>query len=139
MIRAAVNGRLGADPVSRTIRNGNLMITTAIAVDVNRSGDEPATEWIHLIGFGAVGELLARHRKADVVAVMGAMTRSTFTGRDGNKRTTWSLTVESVVSARTVRPGGRRQASAQPAARRETPGRTIPDDAVTDLWPAGAA
>jgi single-strand DNA-binding protein len=137
MIEASLHGRLGGDPVERATRTGKSMMTASIAVSVGRPGEPEVTEWVNLVAFGKAGELLVRHQKGDVVAVMGTLTRSTFTRRDGEERTSWSLTVESIASARTVRPGGRRQPSGQPAARREPPGRAIPDDAVADLYAGG--
>jgi single-strand DNA-binding protein len=138
MIQVSVHGRLGADPVERQTRNQKIMITASIAVSAGRPGEPEVTEWFGLLGFGKVGELLARHHKGDIIAVMGPMTRSTFVGRDGAERTSWSLTAETLISARTIRPGGRRQPSAQPAARRESPGRAMHADDVAGLWPGGS-
>src|SRR4051794_10662313 len=104
MIRAALHGRLGADPVARMTRTGNAMVTASVAADVGRPGDEPETEWINLVGFGAVGEQLARHGKGELVTVMGVMTRSTFIGRDGSQRSSWGIAVEAILSIHTIRP-----------------------------------
>jgi single-stranded DNA-binding protein len=115
------------------------MITASIAVNVARPGEPEVTEWINLVAFGKAGEALARHQKGDLVAVMGPLTRLNFVARDGTERTSWSLTVDSLVSARTVRPGGRRPPSASPAARRETPrGAIHPHDDAAGRW-AGSA
>jgi single-strand DNA-binding protein len=102
MIRASIHGRLGGDPVQRKTRAGKPMATVSVAVDVAKPGDEPATEWISLVAFGKAAEALAQHRKGDVVSAMGVMTRSTFAGRDGNEKVSWSLLAESLLSARTV-------------------------------------
>jgi single-strand DNA-binding protein len=108
VITAAAYGRLGADPVSRTTAAGKDMVTGALAVDVARPPSESDdTEWIGIVAFGAVANTLLLHRKGDLIAAMGRLCRNRFTGLDGTERVSWSLTVGSIVSARTVRPGGR--------------------------------
>ena len=106
MITASVYGRLGADPVERQTKNGKVMVTASLAVSAGRSDAGEETVWFSLAAFGRAGETLARHAKGDLLAAMGPLHRTRFTGRDGQERQGWSLTVESVVSARTVRPGG---------------------------------
>jgi hypothetical protein len=39
MIRGAVCGRLGGDPVVRAMRTSATMVTASLAVDVGRGGD----------------------------------------------------------------------------------------------------
>jgi single-strand DNA-binding protein len=147
MIRAAIHGRLGNNPVQREIRSGKPMVTASVAVNVAKQGEEPATEWISLAAFGSAGEILARHEKGDVITAMGTLTGSTLTGRGGAERTSWSLLLEGVPSTRVVannkRPrenAGRRPhaqgRSPHPASRRPASdsGPPLPDDPVTDLW-----
>ena len=144
MIRAAIHGRIGADPVQRETRTGKSMCTASVAVNVAKVGEEAATEWIGIVAFGAVGEALARHAKADPISVMGTLTRSTFKGRDGQERCSWSLLAEAVLSARPIgrprartsgaqrrprAPGPVRRHAASPAA-----GAPMPNDRVDDLW-----
>ena len=117
MITAAVYGRLGADPVERLTKNSKAMTTATVAVDAARHGADADTVWFGLVAFGRAAEALARHVKGDLLAVMGPLHRTRFTGRDGQERQAWSLTAESVVSARTVRPsGGRKRAETMKAA-----------------------
>ncbi len=111
MIRAALHGRLGADPIERETRNGKQMATATIAVNAARPDADPDTEWFSVIAFGHAAKDLLRHAKGDLCAIMGALQRTRYTGRDGQEREGWSLTAESIVSARTVRPsGGRKRA-----------------------------
>ena len=112
MIRASLYGRLGGDPVGRTTKNNRTMVTASLAVDVAGFGaDENHTEWIGLCAFGKRAEDLARHRQGDLLGVMGQLTKRKYEGRDGTERESWSATVEAIVSARTVRPGGGRKKS----------------------------
>jgi single-strand DNA-binding protein len=118
------------------------MVTGAVAVNAARAGNAEMTEWISVAAFGRISDELARCRKGDLVALMGTLHRSSFTGRDGQARSSWSLTVESVISARTVRPRGSRRA-VRVAARSARPqaGRTsgLPDDRIDDLYADGLA
>jgi single-strand DNA-binding protein len=141
MIRAAIYGRLGGTPVNRTTRSGNEMVTASLAVDVARTGADQDTEWVSIAAFGAAAEALARHEKGDLMAINGQLHRTHFNGRDGQERSVWSLTADSIVSARTVRPGGRcsavprpktrRTQNAQPALREGPP---LLADSVDALW-----
>ena len=154
MIRAAIHGRLGSDPAQRQTRAGSAMVTTSVAVNVARTGEEPATEWFNLVALGAAGELLAQHCKGDLVEVMGPLTRSTFTDREGNQRASWGVLVEALLSARTARyvhapkrrdpgasprpRGGRASARSPYSAPRKlerTSSPDLPADRVDDLWP----
>lgn len=153
MIRAVIHGRLGGDPVQRETRGGKQMTTVSIAVDAGRTGEDSITEWIGVVAFGAASESLSRHVKGDLVTVMGVLTKSTFTGRDGQKRSGWSVAAEAILSVRTsrdVRSPKRRDPSASPQPRGarasirslystpQKPGRTsgqeLPADRVDDLY-----
>ena len=137
MIRAAINGRLGADPVERTTRGGKPMVTASVAVDVGRPGEDPQTEWINLVAFGTAAEVLADHAKGDLVAVMGPLTRSAFTGRDGIERCSWSVLAEAILSIRSIAPqrrSPRRRPYTKPrAVDQPSEGPPLPDEAVGDL------
>ncbi len=109
MIRASIYGRLGADPVERETRNGKEMVTVSLAVNAGRPDVGEETQWFNLVAFGRAAKDMMRHAKGDLLAAMGPLHRTRFTGRDGQEREGWSLNVESIGSARTVRPGGGRK------------------------------
>ncbi len=96
-------GRLGRIPEQRTTAAGKAMVTGAIVVDLGRDGEMP--EWFSLAAFGTAGEALARHAKGDMIAVSGKLTKSVWTGKDGVERSGFSVLVDTLASARTVRPG----------------------------------
>jgi single-stranded DNA-binding protein len=79
------------------------MITGAMVVDLGRDGEMP--EWFSLVAFGTIGKALAKHGKGDMAAVSGRLTKSAWTGRDGAERTSFSVCVDGIASARAVRPG----------------------------------
>ncbi len=109
MIRASVYGRLGAAPVERQTKNGKAMVTVSLAVSAGRPDADEETVWFSLAAFGRTAETLARHAKGDLLAVMGPLHRTRFTRRDGQEREGWSLNVDAIVSARTVRSSGGRK------------------------------
>jgi len=116
MMQAAIHGRLGRDPVTRTTRNGNEMASTTVAVDVTGHGDETErTAWVDLTCFGRLAEQLARHGKGDMVSASGRLTLRVWTDREGNERQGWQMVANSLVSARTVRPGGRKKGDGERA------------------------
>ncbi len=103
MTTIQIYGRLGRDPEQRTTANGKAMVTASMVVDLGRDAEAP--EWFSLAAFGATGEVLAKHAKGDMVAVSGKLTKSTWTGKNGAERSGFSVFVDSITSARTVRPG----------------------------------
>jgi single-strand DNA-binding protein len=145
LIRAVIHGRIGNDPVQRETRTGTSMCTTSVAVNVAKPNEDAVTEWISVAAFGSVGEVLARHEKGDAITAMGALTRSSFTGRDGQQRTVWSLLAESLLSVRTVRTSGARQQTlkSRPRGAPRPPAMPPPgplaDDPLGDLWRDGAS
>jgi len=101
MIRAALHGaRLGADPVRRETRSGNIMVTCHLAVDVSRGDESESLEWISVAAFAGVAESLAGQRKGDVIGISGRLFCTRFTGRDGGERTGWQLTADSIITTR---------------------------------------
>ena len=68
------------------------------------------------MAFGELAESLARHLKGDMVGAFGRVKINRFTNRDGEAREELSIMADSLVSARTVRPGGgrKKQATAAP-------------------------
>jgi single-strand DNA-binding protein len=144
MIRASIHGRLGGDPVQREARAGKPMVTVSVAVNVAKAGEEPASEWIGIVAFGAAAEALARHTKGDLISAMGPLTRSSFIDREGREKVSWSLLAESMISVRTTydRP---RNADTSPRWCRRYPN-SRPDrdtappmtaDGIDDLWRDG--
>ncbi len=114
MIHAAVHGRVGDNPIKRQTRGGKTMVTASVAINAGRPDVGDATIWLSLAAFGRAAEALARHVKGDLLGAMGRLYHTKFTARDGTEREGWSLTIDQLMSARTVRPhGGRRRAEAQ--------------------------
>jgi single-strand DNA-binding protein len=96
-------GRFGRAPEQRTTRTGKAMVTASMVVDLGRDAEAP--EWFSLIAFGSAAEVLAKHGKGDMAAISGRLTKSAWKARDGAERSGFSVLVDSIASARTVRPG----------------------------------
>jgi single-strand DNA-binding protein len=111
-MQASAYGRLGGDPREIATSTGNPMVVCSLAVDVARgeSSDAPPL-WLNLIAFGRVAEALAKHNRGDLISVSGRVQINRWRDKSGAEREQFQLVVDTVISARTVRPGGRRKAS----------------------------
>ncbi|MGH8659724.1 MAG: single-stranded DNA-binding protein [Gammaproteobacteria bacterium] len=95
-------GRLGRDPEERTTAGGKSMVTASMVVNLGR--DEELSEWFSLVAFHKVGERLALHVKGDMVAVNGKLSKNTWNGKDGEKRSGFSVLVDCLASAKAAAP-----------------------------------
>lgn len=84
----------------------------SLAVEV---ADDGEPEWLGVVAFAETAETLARHAKGDCVSVSGRLQRRTYTTRSGEERQQLQVVADSLVSARSVRPGKRRQQGQQQA------------------------
>lgn len=110
-------GRLVADPQTRTTGKGTNMTMARLAVSLpcNASEAGQATFWLGVIAFGKQADALAKHRKGDLVSVAGNMQLNQWTGQDGTAQQGYQVIADSVLSARTVRPGGKAEQQGQAA------------------------
>ena len=115
-------GRLVADPETRTTGKGTNMAMARLAVSLpcNTAEDGQSTFWLGVIAFGKQADALARHVKGDLVSVAGNMQLNQWKGQDGGTLQGYQVLADSVISARTVRPGGKvgQQGQATDALRR---------------------
>lgn len=103
-------GRLVADPQTRTTTNGNNMAMARLAVSLpcNAAEAGESTFWLGVIAFGKQADALAKHQKGDLVSVAGNMQLNQWTGQDGGTQQGYQVVADSVISAKTVSPGGKR-------------------------------
>lgn len=106
-------GRLVADPQTRTTANGTSMAMgrLAVALPCHAAEGGEVTFWLGVVAFGKQADALAGHVKGDLVSVAGAMQINQWTGKDGGTQQGYQVVADSVISARTVRPGGKRAES----------------------------
>ncbi|MCL5590072.1 single-stranded DNA-binding protein [Enterobacter roggenkampii] len=106
-------GRLVADPQTRTTNSGTSMAMArlAVALPCHAAEGGEVTFWLGVVAFGKQADALAGHVKGDLVSVAGAMQINQWTGKDGGTQQGYQVVADSVISARTVRPGGKRAES----------------------------
>ncbi|EDW2053696.1 single-stranded DNA-binding protein [Salmonella enterica subsp. enterica] len=106
----AVYGRLVADPQTKTTSKGTNMAFARMAVSLPCSAaqDGQATLWLGVTAFSKQADTLAKHQKGDLVSVSGQLQINQWTGQDGSTHSGYAMVADSVISARTVRPGGGR-------------------------------
>jgi single-strand DNA-binding protein len=121
MMQMACHGRLGGDPKPIQTAKGTSMAVVTMAVNVPDRGGEEHTEWLGLVCFGRVADQLLQHAKGDLISVAGRAQHNSYTTSSGETREQLQIIADSIVSARTVRPGGGRKkqstkGEAEPAA-----------------------
>ena len=134
MMQAAAYGRLGGDPREIATRTGTKMAVASIAVDLDdgRGDGDAGPFWLNIIAFGRVADTLLRHSCGDLLSASGRLQINRYIARDGSEREQLQLVADSIVSARSVRPGGgRKRRDAAPAAE-------LADDPLSDCadWQA---
>ncbi|ENC4273800.1 single-stranded DNA-binding protein [Escherichia coli] len=107
----AAYGRLVDDPQVKQTSKGTPMTLARMAVSLpcSQAQDGQATLWLSVIAFGKQADQLAGHEKGNVISVSGVMQVSQWTGQDGGTRQGYQVIADSVISAKTVRPGGNRR------------------------------
>lgn len=131
----AAYGRIAADIQTKTTSNGNNMAFTRMAVSLpcRTAENGEAVMWLGVTAFGKQADALARHTKGDLVSVSGQLQINQWTGQDGGTHSGYAMVADSVISARTVRPGGNPQKNTgkKPPAQATTPNHDeppFPDD-----------
>jgi single-stranded DNA-binding protein len=97
-VQALISGRLIADPDVRTGESGKSFTLAKVSAATD-DGDT----LVSCIAFGPVGEQLGALGKGDAIAVSGRASVRTWTGRDGEPRGGFSVTVDAILTAYTVR------------------------------------
>ena len=107
----AAYGRLVDDPQVKQTSKGTPMTLARMAVSLpcSQAQDGQATLWLSVLAFGTQADQLAGHEKGNVISVSGVMQVSQWTGQDGETRQGYQVIADSVISAKTVRPGGSRR------------------------------
>ncbi|EKP3243724.1 single-stranded DNA-binding protein [Escherichia coli] len=106
----AAHGRLVDDPqVKQTSKGTNMALARmAVSVPCHNADDGQATLWLAVTAFGKQADHLAKHQKGDLISVAGNMQISQWAGQNGETRQGWQVITDSVISARSARPGGKR-------------------------------
>ncbi|EON2122955.1 single-stranded DNA-binding protein, partial [Escherichia coli] len=99
------------DPQVKQTSKGTPMTLARMAVSLpcSQAQDGQATLWLSVLAFGKQADQLAGHEKGNVISVSGTMQISQWTGQNGETRQGYQVIADSVISAKTVRPGGSRR------------------------------
>lgn len=116
MMQAAIYGRLGQDPRQIDTRSGKAMAVASVAVDVadsreRESSENPEPLWVGIVAFGGQADRLLRQSKGDTVSVSGRVQRNRWRDRDGNDREQLQVVADVIISAKTVRPSGKKKSN----------------------------
>lgn len=112
MMHIAAYGRLGQDPREITTKSGKSMAAASIAVTLTDRQGEEHTQWLGLVAFGRVADLLLKHAKGELLSVSGRVQANVYEGR-----VELQVIADSILSARTARPsGGKRKGQADATA-----------------------
>ena len=89
-------GRLGRDPETRYIPNGDAITNFSLATDEqwrDRNGErQTRTEWHNITLFGKLGEIASQYlRKGSQVFIEGKIQSRKYTGKDGIERTAYDI------------------------------------------------
>ena len=125
MMTLSAYGRLGREPKPITTKTGKAMTVASLAVTVpSREDGETvdATQWVSVTAFGKLADDLARHGKGEMVAVIGRAQLNRYQAQDGAAREDLGLVADSLMSARTSRPAGKRKASSGSSTSSPDPG-----------------
>jgi single-strand DNA-binding protein len=89
-------GRLTADPELKQTQSGNSVANFTLAVDRSycKAGSERQTDFIDCTAWRGTGEFIAKYfKKGQMIAITGSIQTGTYTGKDGNKRKSFSVNV----------------------------------------------
>ena len=89
-------GRLGRDPETRYMPNGDAITNFSLATDEqwrDRNGErQTRTEWHNITLFGKLGEIASQYlRKGSQVFIEGKIQSRKYTGKDGIERMAYNI------------------------------------------------
>lgn len=125
MNKIIISGRLTADPEARATQGGTAMATFSVAVDrIARSGEEKQADFFDCVAFGKTAEFIVNYiHKGDGIELVGSMQMNHWNDKEGQKRVSWNLKVDSAGF-----PPSRKNASESPAPAAKAPEPMIPVD-----------
>lgn len=110
-------GRLGKDPESRTLENGNKVCSFSVATDKSwkdKTGDKQTkTTWHNVVVWGKLAEICEKYlKKGSKVYISGESETRSYDDKEGNKRYVTELVGEKMEMLDT-RPSGNESGTTQ--------------------------
>ena len=95
MNKLFIIGSLGADPVTRATKDG--IQVTSFNVAVNGKGKDAAPVWFKINAWRGLADLTQKYlSKGKKVAVVGSVSISSYTGNDGQTRSSLEVNADEV-------------------------------------------
>ena len=99
MNNVSLIGRLTADPELKHTQSGTATTRFSIAVDrtYTKPGEEKQADFINIVAWSQRAEFICRYfSKGQRIAIIGQIRTGSYTDREGNKRYTFEVLVDSV-------------------------------------------
>lgn len=95
MIKVFVHGRLTRDPELRHTQGGTSVCSFTVASDKRKRED--GADFIDCQAWSGLGEMISKHFfKGKEIALAGTLSSRKYQDRNGNNRTAWEVTAETV-------------------------------------------
>jgi single-strand DNA-binding protein len=109
-IVASIYGRAARDGELRTSQSGKPWCRVSVACEagVDRETGDSRTQWLTVVAFGRQAEELAKIEKGQAISAIGRVEINRWRTQDGQEREGLQLIADSVVTARSARPAGRK-------------------------------
>ena len=138
-------GRLGRDPETRHMPNGDAVCNFSIATDESwkdKNGQrQTRTEWHAITMYRKLAEIAAKHlQKGSLVYLEGRIQSRKYTGKDGIERTAYEIVCSEIKMLDSKSSGWAEQYTPAPQptpqpAQRQAPPRAAPQDDIDDDVP----
>lgn len=125
--QCTLTGRMGKDPETRYLGNGDPVTSFSIAVGW-KSKDKEGAEWVNVVAFGKLAEICGEYlRKGSKVLIGGSMRTRSWDDKDGNKRYTTEIVADKMLMLDGKQESAKPETDAKP-----------PTSVVDKTRPAGA-
>lgn len=95
MIKVFVHGRLTRDPELRHTQGGTAVCSFTVASDKRKRED--GADFIDCQAWSGLGEMISKYfSKGKEIALAGYLSSSKYQDKNGNNRTAWEVTAETV-------------------------------------------
>ena len=138
-------GRLGRDPETRHMPNGDAVCNFSIATDeswkVKNGQRQTRTEWHAITMYRKLAEIAAQYlKKGSQVYIEGRIQSRKYTGKDGIERTAYEIVCSEMKMLDSKASGGAEQYTPAPQptpqpTQRQAPPRADPQDDIDDDVP----
>ena len=133
-------GRLGRDPETRYMPNGDAVCNFSIATSESwkdQSGQKKErTEWHAITLYRKPAEIAAKYlQKGSLVYLEGKIQSRKYTGKDGIERTAYEIVCSEMKMLGGKAEGGEGQHTPPPPPARQQPAAPVPQDEIDDSIP----